>query len=51
MNIKNAEVQELSITYLSAYDVSIIDYESATEMWRNLTVQVSLLFVFMEKIK
>jgi len=51
MNIKNTEVQDLSITYLSAYDVLIIDYESATKVWRNLTVQVSLLVVFMENIK
>jgi predicted Ser/Thr protein kinase len=51
VNIKNTEVQELSITYLSANGVLIIDYKSATEVWRNLTVQVSLLVVFMENIK
>jgi len=51
VNIKNTEVQELSITYLSAYDVLIIGYESATDVWRNLTVRVSLLIVFKENIK
>jgi len=51
VNIKNTEVQELSITSLSAYDVLIIDYESTTEVWRYLTVQVSLLVVFMENLR
>jgi hypothetical protein len=50
VNIKNTETEELSFTYRSAYDVFISDSESATEVWRNLTVQVPLL-VFMENIK
>jgi len=49
--LKNIEDQALSITNLSAYDILIIYYKSTTESWRNLTVQASLLFIFMENIK
>ena len=38
-------------TYLSSYDVLFIGYESATDVWRNLTVRVSLLVVFKENIQ
>jgi len=51
VNIKNTEVQALSITNPSAYDILILYYKSTTELWRNLTVQASLLFIFMENIR